>query len=516
MPSASRLALLAALLGGCDLGLDEEVAERAAQPIVNGQATTEFPTVGVLLTATEPASLLCTGTLVGCDRFLTAAHCVCFGDGASCQDPEPGDGMRVYLQGAGFFSVVGQHVHPEFRFPDNDVAVLELSRPAVGLRPSPLARRALAIGEGGTIVGFGRSGGMEHDYGIKQSGQVVTGECPPDLERPGHVCWTFEDQGANTCNGDSGGPLFVADRSDRLAVAGITSGGTLSNCLSGDQSYDTGVSAHLDYIASAAGGPERLGPRVCGELPHVGELGTEVVARQGSLQPGVTDTHQVEVPPGTAELRVSLNATEGSSPDLYLRAGRPATAAAHDCAADGPGSYGYCEVRSPVPGTWHVQVIGVGYGDFQLTATTLAGAPVAVEDAYDGSVDLPLEIAAADGVLSNDGEVGRGALVAELVREPRRGKVELRDDGSFTYTPTPGESGRDSFRYRASDGTYAGTADVALSMAAGPSEADDEPGGGGCAAGGAPRGWAGPLILLGLWLAGSVAARRRGSRSPCR
>jgi hypothetical protein len=510
MPSASRQALLAAaLLAGCDLGLGAESAERASQPIVNGQATTEFPTVGVLLTEAEPASLLCTGTLIGCDRFLTAAHCVCFGDGASCQDPVPGEAMRVYLQGAGFLSVIGQHVHPEFSFPDNDVAVLELSRPAVGLLPSPLAAAAPAIGASGTIVGFGRSGGMQHDYGIKQSGQVVTGECPPDIEGPGHVCWEFEDEGSNTCNGDSGGPLFV-EGSGRPAVAGITSGGTLSNCLSGDQSYDTEVSAHLEYIASAAGGADRLGQRACGELPHVGGEGSAVVARQGALTPGQTDTHQVEVPPGTAELRVSLNATEGSSPDLYVRAARPATVAAHDCAADGPDSYGYCEVRSPVAGTWHVLVSGAGYGDYQLTATTLAGAPVAMEDAYAGSADVPIEVAAADGVLINDDEVGRGALVAELVREPHRGQVELRGDGSFTYTPEPGYGGTDFFRYRASDGTYAGTADVALTIATAPLEVEEQ--GGGCSAGGDSRGAAWLLIAL----VPGLARRRRASRSPCK
>ena len=42
-------------------------------------------------------------------------------------------------------------------------------------------------------------------------------------------------------------------------------------------------------------------------------------------------------------------------------------------------------------------------------------------------------------------------LTYQLVKEPKRGTVELHDDGSFTYTPGKNKVGRDSFVYTATD-----------------------------------------------------------------
>src|SRR5947199_3174023 len=41
--------------------------------IANGLPTSDFPSVGQLLTAAGS----CSGTLIGCQTFLTAAHCLC-------------------------------------------------------------------------------------------------------------------------------------------------------------------------------------------------------------------------------------------------------------------------------------------------------------------------------------------------------------------------------------------------------------------------------------------------------
>ena len=58
--------------------------------------------------------------------------------------------------------------------------------------------------------------------------------------------------------------------------------------------------------------------------------------------------------------------------------------------------------------------------------------------------------------LSNDGKLlasdpEEQALTYTLVRQPRRGTVELREDGTFTYTPKKNKVGVDSFTFTAAD-----------------------------------------------------------------
>ena len=58
--------------------------------------------------------------------------------------------------------------------------------------------------------------------------------------------------------------------------------------------------------------------------------------------------------------------------------------------------------------------------------------------------------------LSNDGKLiasdpEEQPLTYTVVRQPRRGEVELRDDGSFTYTPKKNKVGVDSFTFTAAD-----------------------------------------------------------------
>jgi hypothetical protein len=56
------------------------------------------------------------------------------------------------------------------------------------------------------------------------------------------------------------------------------------------------------------------------------------------------------------------------------------------------------------------------------------------------------------GVLANDLDVDGGELSALLVQDVENGTLELRDDGSFTYTPDTRFVGVDRFTYVASDG----------------------------------------------------------------
>ena len=72
-------------------------------------------------------------------------------------------------------------------------------------------------------------------------------------------------------------------------------------------------------------------------------------------------------------------------------------------------------------------------------------APAAQDFALETYKNLPLE-----GRLKADDPEGQ-AMVYTLVRQPRRGTVEIREDGTFTYTPKKNKVGTDSFVYTAAD-----------------------------------------------------------------
>jgi hypothetical protein len=73
----------------------------------------------------------------------------------------------------------------------------------------------------------------------------------------------------------------------------------------------------------------------------------------------------------------------------------------------------------------------------------------------------------APGVLGNDSDAENTPLIAELVTPATNGSVTLNADGSFTYTPTAGFVGMDSFTYRASDGQdWSAAATVTIAVTA--------------------------------------------------
>jgi len=361
---------------------------RVAPRIVNGTLTSLYPSVGALLSPGDPhtAGLLCSGTLIGCHTFLTAGHCVCEFTGADCQSgpnaPNPADYV-VFLQHAGFFAVSSIAVHPDFDFPVGDVAILTLATPVTGLAPTPIdVTSAPAPGAAASIVGFGKDS-TAPDYGLKRAGAVTMAPCVSGVSNTTSVCWDFvaplgpAGTDADTCNGDSGGPLF-ADFQCGDTIAGITSGGTSASCVPTDHSYDANVFHYRDFIEAQAGAD--LGSASCGAMPQAGDPNTVVLGAAGTLSSGVPQgTHTIDVPAGTTRLRVALNASEdlGSDFDLYVKAGSLPTSSDFDCKADGPNQYGFCEFAAPAVGTWYVLVQRFqGAGEYQLTATTFAsGAP---------------------------------------------------------------------------------------------------------------------------------------------
>jgi hypothetical protein len=365
--------------------------------IVNGVPAFGFPAVGALLRGTvqgapDTASAWCSGTLIGCTTFLTAAHCVA--------GRTPGE-FWAFVPNAGIFAVTSIAVHPSFDFPAGDVAVLTLAVPVNGVAPTPInTTGAPPFGSPGTIVGFGRSGGSVFDYGLKRAGSVITTACS-SIPSPGSdttsVCWNFEapigppGSNANTCNADSGGPLLV-DFGAGNVVAGTTSGGTSVNCLPTDSSYDANVYTYRSFVETEGGAD--LANTTCGTLPQVGSAGATVLTSSADLSAGSpAGTFAFEVPTGATLVRVAMNAIDDglSDFDLYVKAGSPPTTLVNDCKDDGTNQFAFCELNAPTPGPWHVLVNRVrGAGTYQLTvtifATDCAGPTAEGQPCNDGNV----------------------------------------------------------------------------------------------------------------------------------
>ncbi len=343
-----------------------------APRIVNGLNTQNFPTTGALLYGGNPATATtnCTGTLIGCETFLTAAHCI-------EDDLDPGN-YTVFFQHGGMHSVTSIAFPNTYVFPEDDVAVLKLGSQVTGIKPTPIDTvGGHALGTTGTIVGFGRSGGGNFDYGIKRFGEVSIATCQFGVSNTKSICWDFESplgpagDDSNTCNADSGGPLFI-DAGSGPVVAGITSGGNSNNCLPYDNSFDTRVSNYVAFIQTEGGAD--LNNTTCGAIPQVDDPDVEVFAFEGTLNgSNPQDLQTFPVDAGSLLLRVTMNGLDDglSDFDIYVRAGAPPTTSVYDCAQTGSNQFASCELNNPSGGDWWVLVDrSRGAGTYQLTATS--------------------------------------------------------------------------------------------------------------------------------------------------
>lgn len=401
--AASAVVLAALLTFVVERALPEEPRWPSSIPfeggahVVNGVMTPLYPAVGALLAGSDPdrAGAWCSGTLIGCRSFLTAAHCVCPESGKACQGKGAADptDYLVFFQHAGFHRVASIEVHPDYVFPTADVAVVTLAASVTGILPLPLNTAAPPEeGERGVIVGFGRSGGHRLDYGLKRSGAVTITR--PGGGASGLIWWFFRNptgrpgESSNTCNGDSGGPLLLPS-SDGLVVAGITSGGHAPDCLSDDSSFDTDVSSYAEWVLSRIASSDTS----CLHMPHVGDAATVTISTDGELDElHPYRQHDISVPPGTAVLRIGFNAIGDGESDfnIYARPKNANPGAPPACRLEGPGQYGFCELPAPVPGPWEVRVErGTGAGPYQVTVTAFAAGDTIREESPCGGPCAP-------------------------------------------------------------------------------------------------------------------------------
>ncbi len=102
---------------------------------------------------------------------------------------------------------------------------------------------------------------------------------------------------------------------------------------------------------------------------------------------------------------------------------------------------------------------------YQMFVDKVTVSPLVVNDAFNLGQDPTLTIL-APGVLTNDTAVYGTTLTATVTTPPAHGSASLNTNGGFTYTPTLGYSGSDSFIYQAIDGSnILGSATVIISVA---------------------------------------------------
>src|SRR5262249_7922899 len=171
---------------------------------------------------------------------------------------------RVFLQHGGIQEIDHIEIHDQFAFPVADLSLVFLKEPMWAVSATQInSSGPVAVGTRSMIVCFGLHSPLDQrgvpiaanagaDAGLKFQVRTVTAPCADDKANKNLICWNYSNAlpqsvRGNTCNGDSGGPLF-ADLNGQTILVGVTSGGMNLDCGLGDSSFDVEVFAHKEWI----------------------------------------------------------------------------------------------------------------------------------------------------------------------------------------------------------------------------------------------------------------------------
>jgi len=294
------LGLVGSVLAACGANVDDKSSSSDAavgsdsEDIVRGKTEKQFPqAVAVRINALNGGWELCTGTYIAPRVVVTAAHCmrndqvpngafVYYGkdyltDQAQLPNiPKPG-------KRSNWARVESHVVHPAYsktlNYPDLSILLLDRELP---FAPIPLDRQHIKDRvDQGKIVGWGGELALTPDIsqvegaGIKRSANVpilgspTAADYHADDPNPGMLDANIRKNllktdgrapHANTCAGDSGGPLFVEQHGEQeLAGVGFWTG---LSCE--DYAIFTRIDPFLDYFDAQVkrAGDSRITPRL--------------------------------------------------------------------------------------------------------------------------------------------------------------------------------------------------------------------------------------------------------------
>jgi hypothetical protein len=176
------------------------------------------------------------------------------------------------------------------------------------------------------------------------------------------------------------------------------------------------------------------------------------------------DTQLVVAAPGVK----SNDSSPDGDPTTAILVSGPAHAATNGFHFNADGSFDYTPAYHYVGTDSFTYKLNDGITDSATATVTINvfnNVPVANADgSYMTLRDIPLKVN-APGVLANDTDIDGDTRTAASWTGPSHGALDLRVDGEFTYTPSGGYVGTDSFQYKAYDGIAYSVQPATVSLA---------------------------------------------------